>query len=62
MDIPALSMTLAQTQTISDVGVAMLSKSLDSMKTSGDAMMDMMKSSMELSVNPAIGANLDLYA
>jgi hypothetical protein len=62
MDIPALSMTLAQTQTISDVGVAMLSKSLDSMKTSGDAMMDMMKSSMELSVNPAIGANIDLYA
>ncbi len=62
MDIPALSMALAQTQTISDVGVAMLSKSLDSMKTSGDAMMDMMKSSMELSVNPAIGANIDLYA
>lgn len=61
MDIPALSMALAQTQTISDVGIAMLSKSLDSMETDGGAMIDMMKSSMELSVNPAIGSNIDLY-
>ena len=61
MDIPALSMALAQTQTISDVGITMLSKSLDSMETGSDAMIDMMKSSMELSVNPAIGSNMDLY-
>lgn len=61
MDIPALSMALAQTQTISDVGITMLSKSLDSMETGGDAMIDMMNSSMELYVNPAIGSNIDLY-
>ncbi len=61
MDIPALSMSLAQVQTMSDVSVAMLSKSLDSMESVGGEMVDMMKSSMELSVNPAIGGNIDLF-
>lgn len=61
MDILALSMSLAQVQTMSDVSVAMLSKSLDSMESVGGEMVDMMKSSMELSVNPAIGGNIDLF-
>ncbi|WMC91588.1 YjfB family protein [Kineothrix sp. MB12-C1] len=54
-------MSLAQVQTMSDVSVAMLSKSLDSMESVGGEMVDMMKSSMELSVNPAIGGNIDLF-
>lgn len=61
MDIAGLSMALSQVQTTSQVGVAVLSKSLDSMETSGAAMIDMMKSSMELSVNPAVGGNFDMY-
>lgn len=61
MNIPELSMSLAQTQTMNSVGVALLSKSLDMMESTGDQMVDMMKSSMELSVNPAVGANIDMY-
>lgn len=60
MDIPALSMSLSQIQTMSDVSIAMLSKSLDGMESVGGQMIDMMKSSMELSVNPALGGNIDL--
>lgn len=61
MNIPELSMSLAQTQTMNSVGVALLSKSLDMMESTGDQMVDMMKSSMELSVNPAVGGNFDMY-
>lgn len=61
MNIPELSMSLAQTQTMNNVGVAVLSKSLDAMESTGAQMVDMMRSSMELSVNPAVGGNLDLY-
>lgn len=61
MDIPALSMALAQTQTMSDVSIAVLSKSLDSMDTSGAQLTDMMKSSMELSIAPTLGGNIDMY-
>lgn len=60
VNIPQLSMALAQTQTLSDIGIAVLSKSLDSMEASGDQLVDMMQSSMELSINPALGANIDL--
>lgn len=60
MNIPELSMSLAQTQTMNNVGVALLSKSLDMMESTGTQMVDMMRSSMELSVNPAIGGNIDL--
>lgn len=61
MDIPGLSMALAQNQVMSDVGVAMLSKSLDTLETVGTNMVDMMETSLELSVNPAVGANIDMY-
>ena len=61
MDIAALSMGLSQTRVLNEVGTAVLAKSLDTMESSGEQMVDMMKSSMELSVNPAIGANIDAY-
>lgn len=61
MDIPGLSIALAQNQVMSDVGVAMLSKSLDTLETVGTNMVDMMETSLELSVNPAVGANIDMY-
>ncbi len=43
--------------TPSDIGVAMLSKQLDVSQSSGEALIR----AMELSVNPAIGSNVDLY-
>lgn len=60
MNIPELSVALAERQTLSDVGVALLSKSLDQMEASGGQLVDMMRSSMELSVNPAVGSTIDL--
>ena len=55
-DIESLSMVMAQSKVQSDFGVAMLSKSLDDFETSGADM----KKMMELSVNPDLGANIDL--
>jgi hypothetical protein len=60
MDIPALSMALAQNRTLNDVGVAMLSKSLDTMKEEGAALISTIDSAAELSVNPNVGSNLDI--
>ena len=62
MDIAGVSMALAQTKVQNDFGVAMLSKALDVNDEQGDAMVDMMKqsASMELSVNPNVGANFDV--
>lgn len=60
MDIPALSMALSQNKLLNDVGVAMLSKSLDTMQDNGDALVATIQSAAELSVNPDVGANFDL--
>ena len=62
MSIPGLSMNLSQIDTGSRVGVAMLSKSLDTAEAAGAAMIDMMNRSMELSVNPHLGGNVDFSA
>ncbi len=56
MDIAAMSMSLNQINTSSEVGVAMLSKALDTQETMGAEMIKM----MEQSVNPHIGANIDV--
>ena len=61
MDIPALSMALSQIETLGDVGTAVLSNSLDAAREQGSAMAEMIDSAaMELSVNPAVGANIDI--
>ncbi len=60
MDIPALSMALSQNKVMNDFGVAMLSKSLDTMEDLGETLVSTMDASMELSVNPDIGGNIDL--
>lgn len=63
MDIAAVSMALAQIKTQSDVGTAVLSKAMDTQQIIGDGVVQMIdKSAMELSVNPAVGANVDVYA
>ncbi len=60
MDIPALSMALSQNRILNDVGIAMLSKSLDTMEQNGAAMIATLDASAELSVNPDIGSNIDI--
>ena len=54
-NLPSLAISSAGKNVISDVGVAMLSKSLDTAKESGEATVKM----MEQSVNPHIGGNID---
>ena len=60
IDIPQLSMELSMSNVKRDLGVAMLSMSLDTAQAQGSALTDVMRSSMELSVNPEVGGNIDL--
>ena len=60
MDIPALSMALSQTKVLNDVGIAVLSKSLDTMQDTGEALVASIESIPETSVNPNIGGNIDI--
>ena len=61
MDIAGLSVSLNQAQLMNDFGVAMLSKSLDTVESLGAGMVEMLDASaMELSVNPAVGSNIDI--
>lgn len=60
MDIPGLSMALSQNKILNDVGIAMLSKSLDTMEENGAAMVASIESIPETSVNPDIGSNFDI--
>ena len=55
MDIAGLSTALSTTQVASDVGVAVLRKSLDTLDTTGENMIKMMESS----VYPNLGQNID---
>ncbi len=56
MDVAALSTAMSQARLITDVGTTMLAKSLESMETGSEELAKM----MEKSVNPEIGANIDL--
>ena len=60
MDIPALSMALSQNKVLNDVGIAVLSKSLDTMQDTGEALVASIESIPETSVNPNIGGNIDI--
>lgn len=52
---------MSTVSTQSAYGVAMLSKSLDQVSSMGDQITEMMDTAgMELSVNPGIGANIDI--
>ncbi len=56
MDIPALSMAMSQMNVMNQFSTAMLSKAIDTYGESGDDMVKM----MEQSVNPELGANIDV--
>ncbi|MCI8901797.1 MAG: putative motility protein [Lachnospiraceae bacterium] len=61
MDIPSLSMSMAQTNLLTDVGTAMLAKSMEQADIITASMTEMLDASaMELSVNPNVGANIDI--
>lgn len=61
MDIAAMSMTLAQAQLGSKVGIAVLDKAMESNKTLADNLVQMIDTAaMERSVNPAVGGNFDI--
>ena len=63
LDIADLSMGMSQAKAVTDVGTAVLAKSLDMMETLGDGMVEMMqRSMMENSVMPNLGANIDIMA
>ena len=62
IDIPTLSTALASSQLQTSVSVAMLDKTLDLSTTISDNFVAMIDAaSMERSVNPSVGGNIDLY-
>lgn len=62
MDIARLSMNLATNNIQSNVGIAMLDKSLDLSKETADTMVEMISAAdMERSVHPNLGGSIDLY-
>ncbi len=61
MDIPALSMSMAQANLLTDVGTAVLAKTMDQAEAVSASLTDMLDAAaMELSVNPAVGGNIDI--
>ena len=61
MNIPELSMALSNVNTLNQVGIAVLDKALKNSQEAGASLINMMDRSMELSVNPAVGSNFDMY-
>lgn len=60
MDIAALSSALSNVNLKSSVGIAVLDKAMETNTQSGENLIRMMDRSMELSVNPGIGSNIDV--
>lgn len=61
MDIAGLSMNLSMIDTSSKVGVAMLSKSMDTNEALGQGLVNMIDAAaVERSVNPSVGGNFDV--
>lgn len=61
MDIAALSMAMAQSNTMDAVGTAMLKNALDLQENVGDEVVEMIDSAaMERSINPSVGASIDI--
>lgn len=61
MNIPELSTALSYVKIADQVSVAVLDKALESAEATGAGILNMMDRSMELSVNPNIGSNIDIF-
>ena len=61
MDIAGLSMAMSTNQVQTQVSTAVLSKSMDTLETLRQGMVQMIDAAaMEQSVNPAVGGNFDM--
>lgn len=61
MDIAGVSMALANVELQTKVGTAVLDQAMDMNESLGTGLVNMIDAAaMELSVNPGVGANLDL--
>ena len=61
MNIPELSTALSNVKIADQVSVAVLDKALESAEETGAGLLNIMDRSMELSVNPNIGSNIDIF-
>ena len=59
MDIPALSMAMADYNVSADVSIAVMSKILDTAEATGEALTEMMAASAAI---PGLGENIDILA
>mgnify|MGYP003289668487 FL=1 len=61
MDIASISMAMAQTNTLSRVGIAVLDKAMETNEAAGQGIINMIDAAaMERSVNPSVGGNFDM--
>ena len=61
MDIASISMAIAQTNTLSRVGIAVLDKAMETNEAAGQGIINMIDAAaMERSVNPSVGGNFDM--
>lgn len=61
MNIAGISMGLSSIDLKSDVGIAVLSKEMDTNEALGQGLIEMIDAAaMERSVNPNVGANFDM--
>ncbi len=61
MDIAGLSMSMASNNLQTKVGMAVLSKAMDTQEAQGQAVVELIDSAaMERSVTPQLGGNIDL--
>ena len=61
MNIPEMSRALANVNLANQVGIAVLDKAMEHSESAGASLINMMDRSMELSVNPAVGSNFDMF-
>ena len=57
--IPSLTVMSAQEKVVNKASTLMLAKTLDVSEQGGEALINMMRETMELSVNPGVGAQFD---
>ena len=61
MDIAGVSVALSDYSTKSQVGMAVLSKAIDNTEELGEGLVKILDAAaMEQSVNPGVGANIDI--
>lgn len=62
MDIAGISSALSNVSTQSRVSIAVLDKAMETNKTLGEGLVEMIDSAaMERSVNPHVGSNFDMW-